>query len=392
MATPVCTIDENGIHAPTYQACLDYFKAEYRGIYGQDVYLENDSQDGQLLALFALALHDANSMSVSVYNAFSPSSAQGVGLSRVVKINGLRRNVATSSTVDLRIVGVAGTTISNGAAADDAGNRWLLPVNVTIPPAGEITVTAIAAQPGDMKAAPDTITTIATPTRGWQSVTNPSDAVPGAPVERDAALRRRQAVSTALPSRTVLEGIVGAVASISGVNRYRVYENDTDITDVNGIPSHSIAFVVEGGDAQTIAETIARKKTPGAGTFGSTTVTVIDAYGVAHDVRFSRPVQVDISVAIVLKPLAGYTTGVEESIKQAAADYINAVEIGGGEARVVEWGEVIEAVKSIAGKDAFRLVSLELSSPGGAGTPDIALAFDEASQCDIADVTVSIAP
>uniref|UniRef100_UPI0039E14609 hypothetical protein n=1 Tax=Anabaena sp. CCY 9910 TaxID=3103870 RepID=UPI0039E14609 len=81
----------------------------------------------------------------------------------------------------------------------------------------------------------------------WQTVINPTAATPGQPVEFDATLRTRQAVSVALPSRTVLEGTVGAVASVDGVVRYRAYENDTNSTDSNGIPSHSISMVVDGG-------------------------------------------------------------------------------------------------------------------------------------------------
>ncbi|WP_457832781.1 baseplate J/gp47 family protein, partial [Staphylococcus aureus] len=83
---------------------------------------------------------------------------------------------------------------------------------------------------GAVSAPAGTITTINTPTRGWQSVTNPADAVPGAEVESDAALRSRQKISTAIPSLTVFEGIVGAVAGVSGVTRYRGYENDTNST------------------------------------------------------------------------------------------------------------------------------------------------------------------
>ena len=95
-----CTIDAAGITAPALSDIRAYFVSKYREIYGEDVYLEPDSQDGQLLDLFAVAVHDANSMAVSVFNSFSPSSAQGEGLSRVVKINGIARQSSTYSTVD----------------------------------------------------------------------------------------------------------------------------------------------------------------------------------------------------------------------------------------------------------------------------------------------------
>jgi uncharacterized phage protein gp47/JayE len=322
------TLDQTGIHAPAYAAVLAYLKAQYRSIYGPDVYLENDSQDGQLLAIFARCLHDANSAAVAVYNAFSPATAQGAGLSRNVKINGLHRHIETASTVDVRLIGQAGATIKNGVVQDLNGVRWNLPASVVIPAAGEMTVTAICQTPGAISAAPETVTQIATPTLGWQSVSNPSSAAMGAPVETDAALRRRQAVSVALPSLTVLEGIVGAVAAVDGVTRYAAYENDTDVTDGNGIPSHSISLVVEGGDTQAIAEAIATKKTPGAGTYGATTQPVTDRTGITRPIHFFRPTYVPVTVALQLKALAGYTSAIGAAIQHAVSGYINMRAIG----------------------------------------------------------------
>ena len=126
----LATIDETGLHLPDYPTVLEDVKARFRGIYGDDLYLGPDSQDGQLCAVFALALHDAYTLAGSVYNAYSPATAQGTGLSRMVKINGLRRKPSGRSTVDLRLVGQAGTVIRGGMAGDAAGKRWLLPDEV----------------------------------------------------------------------------------------------------------------------------------------------------------------------------------------------------------------------------------------------------------------------
>lgn len=386
-----CTIDATGIHAPTYADVLAYLRDQYRGIYGADVYLEPDSQDGQLLAIFARALHDANNMAIAVYNAFSPATAQGAGLSSVVKINGIRRAAPSNSTVDLLLTGTAGTTITNGVVADTAGNRWNLPASVTIPPGGTITVTATAAEAGAVIAAAGTVTRILTITPGWVSVTNPAAAAPGAPVESDAALRRRQGISVALPSRTVLEGIIGAIANLPGVARYAAYENDTGTTDANGIPPHSIALVVEGGDAQAIAAAIAAKKTPGAGTYGSTAETVTDAYGVPHAIRFSRPTGVPIGVAITLKAFAGYTTATGQAIQAAVADYINALAIGCD----VPLTKLYLPANLVGSADGatFDITSLAIGRDGATPTAaNIPIAFDEAAICTPDAVVLTVVP
>ncbi|WP_321950971.1 baseplate J/gp47 family protein [Burkholderia cenocepacia] len=389
LTTVAPIIDANGITAPTYADIYAYFQAKYQAIYGTDVYIDPDSQDGQLLAVFAQAIADVNSVCIGVYNSFSPSKAVGAALSSNVKINGIKRESASYSSADLTLVGQAGTTITNGIVKDGNNYQWALPATVTIPPAGTITVTATCTTIGAIAALAGTINQIGTPTRGWQTVTNASDAAAGAPVELDPALRQRQTVSTALPSQTVLEGIVGAVANVSGVTRYRGYENDTNVTDSNGIPSHSIAMVVEGGDVTAIANAIVSKKTSGGGTYGTTSVVVMNRYGIPVTIRLFRPTDAPISVMVAIRALTGYKTAIGAAMQAAIAAYINSVVIGGGAAAAVEWDDCIAAAKGITGSNTFKIVSLVLTGPRGAGSPDVALLFNESASCTADQVQIT---
>lgn len=390
ITTTAPTVDATGITAPSYADVLAYLKSQYQTIYGSDVYLESDSQDGQFLAIIASAINDANAVAISVYNAFSPASAQGANLSSVVKINGIARAVASLSTVDLTIVGQVGITITNGVVQDTNNVKWDLPASVTIPPAGTIVVTATCETPGAIAAVAGSVNQISTPTRGWQTVTNVSAAAPGNPVELDPALRQRQTVSTAIPSLTVLDGINGAVANVPGVTRLTPYENDTGITDANGIPAHTISLVVEGGDATAIATAIATKKTPGGGTYGTTTVTVTDVYGIPHAINFFRPTQQTVTVAIAMKALTGYTTATGILVQNAVAAYINSVALGGGPAKAVEWDSCLTAAKTVPGGNTFKITSLVLTGPGGVGTPDVPLAFNQSAVATAAGVTLTV--
>lgn len=389
ITTTAPTIDSTGIRAPTFAQILEYLKFKYRGIFGADVYLEPDSQDGQFLAVIASAINDANSQIIATYLSFSPATATGAALSNNVKINGIRRVGATNSTVDLRLTGQAGTTIANGVVKDANQFAWTLPPEVTIPPEGEVTVTATCTQMGRVTAVKNTVTVIGTPTRGWQTVTNPTDASPGVPVETDAALRARQGDSTAIPSLTVFEGTVGAVASVSGVVRYAAYENDEDAVDENGIPGHSICIVAEGGDAVAIAKAIAAKKGPGGGTYGNTRETVQDVYGRSMPIRFSRPSDKVVTVDIRFRALPGYTTRIGEDVKKAVAEYIKSTPIGGGASRGVEWDSCVAAAKSIDGASTFKIEALALYGNEVLGTPDVPLGYDEAATCTREDVTLT---
>jgi uncharacterized phage protein gp47/JayE len=339
VTTPTPTIDATGIHIPDFNTVLLYFINGYKAIYGSDVYLGNDSQDGQLLGLFATAVDDCNSEAVAVYNSFRPGYAQGMGLSSVVKINGIHRMDSSFSTVDVDVVGVVGTLINGGSVRDANNNAWLLPATVIIPMAGVITVTATAEAPGNITLGTGITLTINTPQLGWQSATTSSTATPGRPIESDAALRQRQTLSTALPSLTVLDGIIGALAAIPGVVRQRTYENDTDISDSNGIPPHSISVVIDGGDAQTIANTIGLKKTPGAGTYGTTSETYTDPFGIAHTIHFYRPTEPPIAYILDVHALTGFTTVIQAAIQASLAAWTNALGIGNS----IQWTRAFSA-------------------------------------------------
>lgn len=383
-------IDATGFHIPDYPTVLQFLKDEYKTIYGSDVYLEADSQDGQWIAVQALAIFDTLQVAQATYNSFSPLTAQSDALSRNVKINGIRRLSASYSQVDLLIVGQVGAVITNGQVEDTLGQKWNLPASVTIPVGGSITVTATAVDIGAKTASANTITKISTPTLGWQTVNNALAAVPGNPVETDAELRKRQKVSTALPSLSVLDGIVGAVSSLSGVNRIRGYENDSGTTDADGIPAHSMAIVVEGGDAQTIGNTIAIKKTPGSPTYGTTAVVTTDKYGLLNTINFFRPTPATIGVEVTIKALAGYTTGFADLIKTAVADLIKTLEIGDDVLITKLYGPAL--LQGNAAGSTFDLTQIRIKKNAGAfGTSNLVLAFNEIALCSAtADVTVIV--
>lgn len=320
--------DASGFHVADFADFLEYQQEAMRSIYGQDINLDPDTQDGQWVTHIAQSQYDLACLCAAVFNSYSPLTASGDALSRQVKLNGIRRQSANFSTVDLKIIGKAGTGIINGKVRDSANNVWLLPALVTIPVSGEITVTATAQETGALRASSGAVSRIATPTEGWISVANESEAVPGKDEESDVALRKRQTVSTAQPSQSVVKGMLGDLVNLEGVTRCQIYENDTSTNDSNGIPSHSLAVVIEGGDAQAIAEVIRRRKTAGAGTVGSTSITLIDEALLPVKINFYRPTTVRVRVKVTIRPLVGYSSTYADEIKAQVSDYINSLGIG----------------------------------------------------------------
>lgn len=390
LATLAASVTATGITAPAYSEIYESLQASFKAIYGTDAYIDPDSQDGQLLAVFAKAISDANDAAIAAYNNYSPASSFGVGLSNQVKINGISRLVATKGQVVLRLVGVIGTTITDGIASDAAGNRWLVPSPSVIPSAGYLDVTATAENEGAIEAAPGAVTQIVTPTLGWQSVTNLSAASPGAPVETDAALRRRQTISTALPSQSVLDGIQGAIASVEGVTQVIVYENDGNATDTNGLPPHSIAAVTIGGSAADIAAAIFLKKTVGCYTYGSTVQVVTDNNGIPYNIRLSYSLPVVLSMAVTIKALTGYTTAVGDKIKQALADYVNALGIG----KRSDLGRLYLPAQLFGSGTDYQKFEVngitQAIKPGSPTAADIDIPWNSHATLAVADITLTV--
>lgn len=391
-------IDSTGYNYADYPSFLAWRVAQYQGIYGADVYIDPDSQDGQYLAIIAQADYDTAVQGASTYNSFSPLTAQGAGLARVVKINGLSKLVPSYSTVLLAIVGTAGTIISNGIAADTLNQQWILPASVTIPSGGAVTVTATAALIGAVFADENTITTIFTPTLGWQTVNNAAPATPGAPVESDAALRIRQSISTSNPALTVFDATIGAVANVTGVTKVAGYENFTATEDGNDLPAHSICIVAIGGTATAISEAIVSKKTPGTYTYGGNnaiSTLVYDSQGMPLTIIYDSGSTAEIQVTITGTALPGYSSDFVPLIQAAIAAYINSLPIGGTstENEINPFSIIPSAYLNGAVQGQTYVVTaitIGLNS-GMQGTSAISLLFDQNPVCNSAvDVTVSI--
>jgi len=388
LATLAPTVGTTGISAPSYSDIYQSLIATFQAIYGSDIYVSADSQDGQWLAALAQAIYDSNQAAVAVFNSFAPAFSQGMGLSSLVKINGLQRLIPTHSQAVGNIVGVIGTVITSGVVQDSNGQMWNLPTTVTIPTGGSIAVTVTAQNPGNINAAIGDINKIATPQLGWQSFSNTSAATAGSPVESDAALKLRQSVSVAYPAQAVIDSISAAIANVPGVTRYLVYENNTGAADTNGAPAHCIYPVVEGGDLTAVAQAIANRKTPGGQTYGTTSVLLTSPRGLQAAINFFVLAYTPVYFAVTIKALGGYVATTGDTLKAALVSYVAAMEIG----EDVYYSQM-QAIASLMNGplgETFYLVSFyQGTAPAPVGTANLAIAFDHIAQCPLANIALT---
>lgn len=389
LTTVAPVLTNAGVIASTYYEIVEYLKAEYRAIYGDDVYLENDSQDGQWIGVIARLIAECGAVSADVYASFSPKTAKGEALSRNVAINGIRRALASYSYVDVVISGTPATEIKNGFATDKNNNKWVFAESIMIPESGYITVTARSEKLGAILAQIGSVNVIGKPTRGWVSVINETTSQLGVPIENDAKLRQRQALSVAIPAQSKLDGIKGALFGLGGVSRCKTYENETDKVDALGLPPHSVCVVVSGGDAEEIAQIMRAKKSMGCRYFGNTDITIMNNFNEPQVISLYRPNVRNIGFYINLESNSAYTTTIGQQIKQALADHVNQLDIGDK----LTVNKAMVAVGLYGSLDAmsYEVLSITILVDGIEQTGNYYLDFNEVAYCDMDNIEINIA-
>lgn len=387
------TVDATGLHISSFQDILDYYTQQFQSIYGQQVDLENDSADFQFISLAALIASDSLNTAQLIFNNAGPVSAVGPALDILVKLNGLTRKPASNSTCLVTLTGTAGTVITNGVVSDVNGNSWNLPVNVTIGGGGTVTVLATAALPGPVTVAASQITGIVTPVAGWTAVTNGSNLPSvGVAVEADSSLRARQAVSTELPSISLIAGTIADLKAVVGVTRINVDENTTSSTNGNGTAGHSIQCVVEGGTNLDVATSIYDNKSIGCGTTGSTSQNVTDPNtGIITAINFNRPTNISVYVTLAVHQLATWNSTLTAAIQNAVLAYLTGLAIGEN----VSFLGIMAAAMNVnpsLDNPAFNILvsgSAIGTSPSPTLTNDISMTFAQVAQSAPGNVVIN---
>lgn len=299
---------------------LEELKISMQAIFGNDIALDSDTVDGQTLGIFAEAQSDLDQLAEDVYNSFNPQTATGVGLSRVVQYNGIKRIEGIFSTANVLAVGSEGTVILAGSliSSTTLDVSFITLADATIPGAGQISIACRSAELGMFLAPAGTLDKIDSPTFGWQTVTNLLDAVPGRNEETDAELRIRRRASTSTPAQAIIDSMYGSLLNLENVMKVKVYENDQDVIQpVTNLPPHSIYCIVEGGSQLNIGDTIWAKKSAGVTLVGDISQVIYDSQNNPHTMKFSRPDDLNIYIVINLSIRPGWPTDGVQRIKNA---------------------------------------------------------------------------
>lgn len=243
-------------------------------------------------------------------------------------------------------------------------------------------LTAVNAGPVTGEA--NTITSIQTPKTGWDAVTNPTAVVAGENVETDEELRERFRVSKYIRATNILEALYSDLISLSNVTEVQIYENDTDVTDSNGVPAHSFLPIILGGDPIDIAQSIWENKPLGIRSYGNTTQTIFDSQGFPHEIGFERPNPVDIYIRMDLTTDPNYPQNGDDLIKSKLASYFSST-FGIGDD--VVYSRLYTPINSVPG---HQVNTLEVSTDGVTWTmTNIVVAFNSIATLESANILIT---
>ena len=380
----------------------DWFQDEedrYKAI-DSDWNLDPSTPDGMKLATDSEIWANLDELGQQAYNSKDPSKATGNDLDAIASITGTKRGEGTFSTSSVNLIGTDGTVVVAGKLIESTedGSRWAIDSDTIIAGVTPSAITAI--ERGNTQASIGKLTKIVNPQSGLESVTNPAVATPGTNPDTDAELRIERDNGVALPGQNQIDSTFAAIANLDGVRRVKIYENDdTSPVDANGLPIHSTAIIVDGGDNTEIATAIYDKRNPGVIQHGLTnpvTVPITSAVtGNQKDIKFNRPNYIDILLVYNIVDDGSLPAGIDQLIKDATLSYVGGDlldadcgfnQTGFDIGEDVHAGRFYTPANNIIGQYGDSYVT---SISVNAGT-SVVIGFEELSRFTDANITVSI--
>lgn len=320
--------DNNGLQVDTFRDIFQSLSDAYKGIYGQDIDLDQESPDGQRVAIEAQARTDIEAALQWLYSQMDPDFNTGDMQQIIAKLHGLYLRPGSRSQRDLKVTTDRPVLLYSGYKIRDQANQvWFVRQDITVP-AGTTTVTFFAQNFGKVTGLiSDTFTQI-TPELGILSIISDTAVVVGRDEETPEQFRQRRNRSLENPSTGSTGAIFAKVAQLAGVTDLNIDENDTKVDDPEtGISANSIWLVVEGGAVSEITEVMVKQKGGGTGTKGSVTGRYIESLvrpdgsilQIAHDLQFDRPVYKPLHIRLTARRKVTNDPVDQDSLKEALA-------------------------------------------------------------------------
>lgn len=359
-------LDDLGFHRPTYAELLLEQETRARQLFGDDIDTSEQTALGKYIRLNTTDYARVYEILEKVYYARFVNTATGVQLDRLCPFSNLSRNPATAAKHIVEIYGISGKTIEQGTlVSTENGITFYTLEDIVLGDdglgLGSAQVVVECTQFGTVgNVAVGEIDRLANPNGYVREVRHIALKLLAKDPETDVALRERFHDVTKGTGSGTFEAIYGALGRITNVDGVVIVENDTDQT-VNGQPPHSFQCYIVAPETldQQIGQVIFDKKPAGIRSVGEVEVTVLDKAGTAHTSRFSRAVELQISLQATVKKNNYYPEDGTEQIKTNIANLINGLSNGDD----VIFSKLYSAIHAVTG--VMEVDNLKIKSGSG---------------------------
>ncbi len=386
-------LTSTGLNIDDLETRTDGLITELQSTISPNLNLNVDTNIGQFTRIFSERAQALAELLQAIHENQYPNGANGFPLANLSALTGTIKRDATYSTltkaqaevylqpsITLPLASVAHVT-------SDPTSRFVTVSAVTNSAVTSAWVSCAfsAESAGPVPALTSTLTVIAEAVTGWLQVRNNADATEGLASETDSELRLRRTAELQTGS-TSTGALATALSQIDEISWVQVLENDTDLTDANGIPPHGIEAVIYGPTVTSlaVASTIYDNKAAGIRAHGDNLVPYTDSLGELHTIGYSTASVADIYLEIDCTVDAnnyGGDTAVASEVVNWGDD-----NLGVGDDVVVS--KISSLVFNIVGvEDVTEIRAGRSASPSG--TTNVDILWNEIGDLDSARVTVT---
>lgn len=310
-------VTPQGLKIPTIEELLAGIVADQRANLEATIDTEPDQPLGQVNGIVSERLREAWEGVSIAYNADNPDAAEDFALDMVCAITGTKRGAATYSRVKMTVNLDANTTLPDTAviaSVEDSDIQFKIDAELVGVAGGNyLNVPFTCLTPGRVVANAGTLTVIQTAIPGWNTCTNPSDAIIGRDRDEDPDLRIRRLEELGGAGSGTDQAVKSGILQIQLDDESKpvidclVTSNESDYPDVNGVPGHALEAIIWDGEDEDapdddVAQAILDNKVSGIVAYGNNFGTAVDAEGLSHLVYFTRVaiIQLKITVTVVI--------------------------------------------------------------------------------------------
>ena len=390
-------VDRTGVEILSQAFFKESLEQIYRTAGGEDLDLDFESPQGQIINLDSITWADIEQACALFIKSLHIDCAEGIFLDYLGTLLNIKRRPALRTRANVTLTGTAGTLVASGTKLVSLTNGYEFETDfdaiiTQVGQIGTINVAVTAVNSGPITVGVGELQSIVDFVQGLETANNAAEqSFVGNLLESDTTYRTRLRAQTAKNALGTVEALEASLRVLPLMKNALVIENATDasVTEMGlTTGARSIHVVVNGVETDhDIADVIARKKSAGIPTEGSTTVNVVRDNGTSVAIKFTDATEIPITVMANLDIFQAFDTASLDTIKETIIIYIDELILG----EYIDLNRIIGAIYSVGNHRMTSLVAVKKVGGGVINTQG-SINSDQVYTLTLNDITIVTNP